>query len=190
MTADEFREVLSRMGLTHSSFADALGVTTRTVSRWATGVASVPPAMARWLYVLENVPGALLAWLGDAPGEDSVPPLRVTEGFPIQLPGPGSMAWRMATKERNRQPFWNHAVEALRDPWRPDTQKRIATFWHGAVLNEVRIHHPRKVQPPPFDISDVEILAAAAELALLMRSRVKEDSPEFFAPAPEAGANA
>lgn len=45
MTADDFREHLSRLGYSNAGFGEVVGVEPRTVRRWASGAVAVPVAV-------------------------------------------------------------------------------------------------------------------------------------------------
>jgi DNA-binding transcriptional regulator YiaG len=52
MTADEYREALTRLDLSQVAAARLLGVDARTSRRWATGERDVPPPAVRFLLYL------------------------------------------------------------------------------------------------------------------------------------------
>lgn len=49
LSADQFRDILARLGWSQADFADRTGLTRPTVSRWATGSTSVPPWATSYL---------------------------------------------------------------------------------------------------------------------------------------------
>jgi transcriptional regulator with XRE-family HTH domain len=52
MTAEQFKDALTRLGWSQADFADRAGLTRPTVSRWATGDVSPPPWAGAWLETL------------------------------------------------------------------------------------------------------------------------------------------
>ncbi len=52
MTADEYREILSALGLTQSGAARLLGINPRTSRRWALGAQDITEPAARFLRLL------------------------------------------------------------------------------------------------------------------------------------------
>lgn len=52
MTPDEYREALTRLGLTQGGGARMLGVDERTSRRWANGERDIPPPVQRFLRFL------------------------------------------------------------------------------------------------------------------------------------------
>jgi transcriptional regulator with XRE-family HTH domain len=55
MTADDVRSLLAGLGLTQHEFADQLGVSLNTVSRWATGTTEIPVWLADYVDVLSTL---------------------------------------------------------------------------------------------------------------------------------------
>lgn len=52
MTAEQFKDALTRLGWSQADFADRAGLTRPTVSRWATGDVIPPPWAGAWLETL------------------------------------------------------------------------------------------------------------------------------------------
>ena len=52
MSAEQFKDALTRIGWSQIDFAERAGLTRQTVSRWATGFAPPPPWAGAWLGTL------------------------------------------------------------------------------------------------------------------------------------------
>lgn len=69
MTADEYRNALSKWKLKHKAAADFFSITVITSQRYATGERQVPPPMAMLIHlmlVMKLDPPKVREWLADA----------------------------------------------------------------------------------------------------------------------------